>query len=116
MKYAKMKVHTILLLGTGFILPLQMTVADFGNDGNAFIVNNNVHNMVQNKANWQQLELSEGQTRSKVEHALVNYLLGHTIDQYLELGSNDESSKKSPKNLKLRLNEHHIVLVYQFNF
>ena len=112
MKYAKIKVHTILLLGTGLILPLQITAAGFEYNGYETIANN----MVQNKADWQQLELSEGQTRSKVEHALVNYLLGHTIDQYLELGSNDERSKKSSKKLKLRLNEHHAVLVYQVIF
>jgi hypothetical protein len=72
------------------------------------------YNMTQNEADWRRLELSEGQTRSKIKHKLVNYLLGRTVDQYLDLGADDVAAKKSNARLKLSLRRHRIVLMYQY--
>lgn len=79
-----------------------------------YAVNFQSHNLTQNEADWQLLELSEGQTRSKIRHKLVNYLLGRTVDQYLDLGADDAVAKKSNKRLKLRLRRDRIMLMYQY--
>lgn len=73
-------------------------------------------NMSQRHEDVRQFELSAGQARSKVEHTLVNFLLGQTVDQYLEFGEEDITSRKNFKRLKLRLNNHRAIFVYQYTF
>ena len=74
------------------------------------------YNLTQRHENMREFELTAGQARSKIEHTLVNYLLGKTIDQYLDFGEDDTTSRKSFKRLKLRLNHHRAIFVYQYNF
>lgn len=74
------------------------------------------YRLTQNHEDWRQFELTAGQARSRIEHTLVNYLLGKTVDQYLDFGADDTTSRKSTKRLKLRLNRHRAILVYQHHF
>jgi len=73
-------------------------------------------NLTQHHEDWRQFELSAGQARSRVRHTLVNYLLGQTVDQYLDFGTDDNTGRKSSKRLKLRVNQHYAIFVYQYNF
>lgn len=90
------------------LLPLQLVQAES--------LFSPAKNMTQDEANQQQLELSRGQIRSRVKHRFINYVLGRTVDQYLDFGVDDEVAQKSSKQFKLRLNEHRLLLVYQSRF
>lgn len=72
--------------------------------------------VTQSHVDAHEFELSAGQIRSRVEHKLVNYLLGKTVDQYLDFGAEDDVALKSSKQLKLRVNRHRLVLVYRLRF
>ena len=116
MKYANNKLQVLLMSMSLVFLPVNMTQAETAYPASALDPDFHQHNMVQNEANWQRLDMSEGQTRSKLRHTVVNYLLGRATDQYLDLGDNDEVAKKSSKRLKLRLRRHRMVLMYQYRF
>lgn len=73
------------------------------------------NNLAQSKTKSFDFELSEGQVRSRVEHSLINYLLGQTVDQYFDFGEYDEAARKSTKRLKLRLKRHRLMLLYRVN-
>ncbi len=108
MNIANKNTHCFTILIFLMLLPLQLIQAEpLFSPGK---------NLTQKEENWQQFELSSSQIRSRVEHRLINLLLGHTVDQYLDFAADDGVAKKSTKRLKLRLNEHHIVLLYQRSF
>ena len=73
-------------------------------------------NLTQKEETVQQFELSSGQIRRRVEHKLINFILGRTVDQYIDLGIDDEAAIKSSKKLRLRVSNHHLILVYQYSF
>lgn len=74
------------------------------------------YQVTQSHADEHEFELSSGQIRSRVEHKLINFILGQSVDQYLEFGADDDVAQKSSKQLKLRLNRHHLFLVYRLRF
>ena len=69
--------------------------------------------ITQSHVDVREFELSEGQVRSRVEHKLVNYLLGKTVDQYFDFGADDDVAIRSSKKLKLRVNRHRLFLVFR---
>jgi len=73
-------------------------------------------NVTQNIEEGKSFELSQGQVRSSVEHKLVNYLLGNTIDKYLDFGPEDDTAIKSSQRLKIRINKHRLLFIYQRQF
>ena len=113
MKLAK---HIYLLYTVSFLLfiPVQLIKAD--EFYTAFkTIKYQSNNLTQSNVKAHEFELSEGQVRSRVEHTLINYLLGKTVDQYIDFGAEDETAKKSTKQLKLRVNKHRLMLVYRLN-
>ena len=78
--------------------------------------NDQPYRLAQSDENDQKFQLTEGQIRSRIEHKLLNYFLGRTVDQYIDFGVDDDVAKKSTKHLKLRVSEHHLFLVYQLRF
>lgn len=102
-----------ILFAAMVLLPLSIEQVQAGYDTAS---THKYQDLTQRHEDMQQFELSARQARSKVEHTLVNYLLGQTIDQYLDFGVDDVTSRKSFKRLKLRLNRHRAILLYQHHF
>lgn len=73
-------------------------------------------NVTQNIEEGKSFELSQGQIKSRVEHQLVNYLLGNRIDKYLDFGPEDDVAKNSRQRLKIRVNKHRLLFIYQRQF
>jgi|LGVE01.1.fsa_nt_gb hypothetical protein len=73
-------------------------------------------NVTQNIEEGKSFELSQGQIKSRVEHKLLNYLLGNTIDKYLDFGPDDDIAKKSSQRLKIRVDKHKLFFIYQRQF
>lgn len=112
MKFSKNKLYVVFVaLGSLLLLTQQSQAA-----GYSYGWINPSHNLTQHHEDWRQFELTAGQARSRVNHTLVNYLLGKTVDQYLDFGAEDNTGRKSSKRLKLRLNHHRAMLVYQHSF
>lgn len=105
------KIYVIFVAMVLLVLSMERAQAGFNDD---LIVS--PYNLTQRHENVREFELTTGQARSKVEHTLVNYLLGQTIDQYFDFGVDDTTSRKSAKRFKLRLNHHRAILVYQHYF
>ena len=97
-----------------FLLPVQLIKAEVFYSTYAF-EKYQPNNLAQSKTHSFDYELSEGQVKSRVEHSLINYLLGKTVDQYLDFGVDDETAKKSTKRIKLRLKRHRLMLLYRVN-
>lgn len=116
MKYA---INIYLLLVASFLLfllflPVQLIKAEEFYTAYSF-EKFQPDNLAQSKTNNFDFELSEGQVKSRVEHSLINYLLGRTVDQYLDFGADDEVARKSTKRIKLRLKRHRLMLLYRVN-
>ncbi len=112
MKFANKNIYVLITTFSLTLLPAQVAHAGkFYPD-----VQSQAFNVTQNIEEGQSFELSEGQIRSRVEHKLVNYLLGNTIDQYLDFGADDDIAKKSSQRLKIRIDEHQLFLIYQRQF
>lgn len=112
MKFAIKNIY--ILFATFFLifLPVQTVYA-----GKYYSeLQSQLFNVTQNIEEAQSFELSAGQIRSRVEHQLVNLLLGNTIDQYLDFGADDDIAKKSSQRLKIRIDEHQLFLIYQRQF
>lgn len=113
MKYA-INIYLFFTANLLFFLPVQMVKAeDYFN--NYSFEKYQTSNLAQSKTNDFDFDLSEGQAKSRVEHSLINYLLGQTVDQYLDFGVDDEAASKSTSRLKLRLKRHRLMLIYRVN-
>ncbi len=73
-------------------------------------------NVTQNIEEGKSFELSQGQIKSRVEHQLLNYLLGNKIDKYLDFGPEDDTAKNSSQRLKIRVNKHKLLFIYHRQF
>lgn len=112
MKFSTKNRYVLFVALGSLLLPsLQAQATGYG-DG----VIHHPYNLTQRHEDARQFELTAGQARSRVQHTLVNYLLGRTVDQYLDFGADDNSSRKSSKRLKLRINHHRAILVYRHHF
>lgn len=111
MKFNHNKIYALFV--TMVLLVLSMEQVQAGVNADLMFT---PYNLTQRHENMREFELTAGQARRKIEHTLVNYLLGKTIDQYLDFGEDDTTSRKSFKRLKLRLNHHRAIFVYQYNF
>lgn len=112
MKFAIKNIYILLILWSLFIFPVQaMHEGTFYPDAE-----NQPFNVTQNREEGHLFELSKGQIRSRVEHQLVNLLLGKTIDQYLDFGAEDDVAKKSSQRFKIRVGEHKLFIIYQRQF
>ena len=112
MKFSRKYMYVFFVALGPLLLPLQQAYAA----GYGYDAVQNPNNLAQHHEDWRQFELTAGQARSRVRHTLVNYLLGRTVDQYLDFGVDDTTSRKSSKRLKLHLNHRRAILVYQHNF
>jgi len=112
MEFSNKNISVLFAAISSLLFPVQPIQASEYGAGSIYTS----HNLPQHQEDWRQFELSAGQARSLVQHTLVNYLLGRTVDQYLDFGTDDNTGRKSSKRLKLRLNEHRIALIYQSRF
>lgn len=113
MKYA---INIYLLFTASFLLLLPVQLINAEEFYTAYSFEKfQPDNLAQSKTNNFDFELSEGQVKSRVEHSLINYLLGRTVDQYLDFGADDEVARKSTKRIKLRLKRHRLMLLYRVN-
>ena len=112
MKFSYNQIHIIFAATVLLLLPIKQVPASvYGANTTNF-----PQSLTQNHEDIRQFELSASQARSKVEHTLVNFLLGQTVDQYLDFGDDDVASRKNFRRLKLRLNNHRAIFIYQYNF
>ena len=105
------KIYTVFAVIVLIVLSMEPAQAGFNAD-----LMFTPYNLMQRHEYMRDFELTARQARRKVEHTLVNYLLGQTVDQYLDFDEDDASSRKSIKRLKLHLNHHRATFVYQYNF
>ena len=113
MKYA-INIYLLFTASLLFFLPVQLIKAEEFYTTYSF-EKYQPNNLAQSKTNNFDFELSEGQVKSRVEHSLINYLLGQTVDQYLDFGADDTAARKSTKRIKLRLKRHRLMLLYRVN-
>lgn len=112
MKFSTKNMYVLFIALGYLLLPGQQAQAT----GYGYGVMHHPYNLTQYHEDERKFELTAGQARSRVQHTLVNYLLGRTVDQYLDFGIDDNSGRKSSKRLRLRLNHHRAILVYQYHF
>lgn len=112
MKFAIKNIYVLFTTFFLILLPVELVHAGkFYSD-----VQNQSLNVTQNIEEGKSFELSQGQIKSRVEHQLVNYLLGNTIDKYLDFGPEDDTAKKSRQRLKIRVGKHKLLFIYQRQF
>lgn len=112
MEFSNKNIYVLFAAISSLLLPAQLIQASEYGAGSIYTS----HNLTQHHEDWRQFELSAGQARSRVRHTLVNYLLGQTVDQYLDFGADDNTDRRNSKRLKLRLNQHRAIFIYQYNF
>ena len=112
MKFAIRNLYALFAIFSLAIIPVQMTLA-----GKYYTrAQNQPFNLTQNIEEGQSFELSQGQIKSRIEHKLVNFLLGNAVDQYLDFGPDDDIAQKSSQRLKIRVDEHQLFFIYQRQF
>ncbi|MCK4865407.1 MAG: hypothetical protein KAT06_08230 [Gammaproteobacteria bacterium] len=79
MKFAIKNIYVLFIIFFLIVLPVGGLHADEFYS----IAQSQLLNLTQNIEEGESFELSQGQIKSRIEHKLVNYLLGNTIDQYL---------------------------------
>ncbi len=112
MKFANKNIYVLLTTFSLILLSAQVAHAGKFYPG----VQNQPFNVTQNIEEGQSFELSQGQIKSRVEHKLLNYLLGNTIDKYLDFGPEDDTAKKSSQRLKIRIDKHKLFFIYRHQF